>query len=145
MAEFVGTNGNDTLVGGDVADVFTGGPEADVITGNGGDDTANYTLGTDGADIVDLGSGNDIVSVTGAGQVRLTFTSAEVGNGEVDDSGALTNQDGDLAVRFQAEDGSDVLTGDISRYDDEGIRFVAANAGLTFDVRDLVSGAARGD
>jgi Ca2+-binding RTX toxin-like protein len=33
----------------------------------------------------------------------------------------------------------------VSRFDDEGITFVASSAGLTFDVRDLVSGAARGD
>ncbi|WP_293680022.1 hypothetical protein [uncultured Phenylobacterium sp.] len=147
MAEFIGTSGSDTLIGGPDADTFTGGPGADVITGNDGNDTDNYAVGSDGADIADLGAGQDVVSVTGqgAGQVRLTFTSAEVGNGAVNDSGGLANQDGDLAVRFQSEDGAGVLTGDISRYDDEGIRFIAATPGLTFDVRDLVSGAARGD
>lgn len=147
MAEFVGTNGNDTLVGGADADVFTGGAEADVITGNEGNDQANYLVGVDGGDIVDLGAGDDVVNVTGqgAGQVRLTFTSAEVGNGSINDSGELSNQDGGRAVRLQGEDGQDALTGGVARYDDEGIRFVSGTAGLTFDVRDLVSGAARGD
>ena len=77
--------------------------------------------------------------------MRLTFTSAEVGNGNARDAGTLANQDGGLAVRLQAENGSDILTGPLSRFDDEGITFVAGSAGLTFDVRDLVSGAARGD
>ena len=57
----------------------------------------------------------------------------------------MANQDGGLAVRLQAEDGADGLTGPVSRFDDEGITFVAATPGVTFDVRDLVSGAARGD
>ncbi|MFC7688505.1 hypothetical protein ACFQY5_01520 [Paeniroseomonas aquatica] len=77
-------------------------------------------------------------------QIRLTFTSAEVGNGNANDAGTMLNQDGGLAVRFQMEDGADGLAGPISRFDDEGITF-KATAGSTFDVRDLVAGTQRGD
>ena len=86
-----------------------------------------------------------IVSGSGAGRVRLTFTSSQVGNGNPNDSNTIANQDGGLAVRFQAEDASGALVGPVSRFDDEGITFDSATTGLTFDVRDLVSGAARGD
>ncbi|WP_280137214.1 calcium-binding protein, partial [Methylobacterium sp. Leaf108] len=61
----------------------------------------------------------------------------EVGNGSGLDAG------NGLAVRLQAEDGSDVPTGPVGRYDDEGTTFVAG-AGVTFDVRDI-SGTQRGD
>lgn len=54
------------------------------------------------------------------------------------------HQDGGPAVRLQREDGSDGLTGPVMRYRDEGVTFVAS-PGVTFDVRDLVSGAQRGD
>jgi len=46
---------------------------------------------------------------------------------------------------LQAENGSDTLTGPVSRFDDEGITFVATMTGITFDVRDLVSGVTRCD
>ena len=81
---------------------------------------------------------------TAPGQIRLTFTSAEVGNGAARDAGTLAGQDGGLAVRVQAEDGADGLTGPLSRYDDEGTLF-GAEDGSTFDIRDLVSGVQRGD
>ena len=72
----------------------------------------------------DLGKGEDTVLVKGtAEQVRLTFTSADVSNGNPLDSNTMANQDGGLAVRLQAEDGADGLTGPISRFDDEGITF----------------------
>lgn len=95
----------------------------------------------------DLGASQDTVTIRHASdldQIRITFTSAEVGNGNANDSGALANQDGGLAVRVQAEDGSGLLAGATSRFDDEGITFRTAGD-ATFDVRDLVSGAARGD
>ena len=79
-------------------------------------------------------------------QVRLTFTSSEVGNGDPRDADLLASQDGGLAVRFQLEDASGNPIGPISRYDDEGISFARLQgSGLTFDVRDLVSGVQRGD
>jgi Ca2+-binding RTX toxin-like protein len=89
----------------------------------------------------------DIVTVTNTGlvqEVRLTFTSAEVGNGSSRDAGTIANQDGGLAVRMQSEGILDVLTGPVGRYDDEGITFVASG-GVQFDVRDLVSGTQRGN
>ena len=143
----VGGAGDDTLDGGDGADSFIGGAGADIITGGDGDDTAIFNISTEGADRVNLGAGADkaTISAAGAGQIRLTFTSTEVGNNVANDAGTGTNQDGGLAVRMQLESGGDVLGGDIARFDDEGITFTAATAGLTFDVRDLVSGAARGD
>lgn len=78
-----------------------------------------------------------IDNVVLAGQVnpvRLTFTSAAVGNGNAFNTDGTT-----LAVSAQSEDTSDALVGGIVRFDDEGIRF----AGGQFDVRD-VSGIARG-
>ncbi|MBC7987376.1 MAG: hypothetical protein H7X93_12030 [Sphingomonadaceae bacterium] len=144
MAEFIGTPGEDTIIGTSDDDVITGGLGKDKIFGNAGNDVANYNIATDGNDRVNLGDGLDTVNVTGAaGQIRLTFTSAEVGNGLTTDSGTLANQDGFLAVRMQLEDGRGVASGPISRWDDEGTEFVAA-AGSTFEVRDLVSGVSRG-
>ncbi|GEP05629.1 calcium-binding protein [Methylobacterium oxalidis] len=142
----VGGAGNDTLTGGLGNDSFIGGGGNDIVTGGDGNDTAIFNVSTDGSDTTNLGAGDDIVNVSAAaaGQVRLTFTSAEVGNGNANDGGALANQDGGLAVRLQAEDASGALTGAVSRFDDEGVTFVAA-AGTTFDVRDLVSGVQRGD
>ena len=145
----VGGAGNDRLNGGRGGnDSFIGGGGNDTITGGAGDDTAIFNISTDGMDMVDLGRGSDKVNVSAAAgttQIRLTFTSAEVGNGNANDAGTLTNQDGGLAVRMQVEDGSDALVGLVSRYDDEGVTFTASTPGLTFDVRDLVSGTARGD
>ncbi|MCC0804874.1 calcium-binding protein [Methylobacterium sp. W2] len=166
-AQLTGGNGNDTLTTGSADDVVSGGGGDNVIsTGGGndtigggsgidtvfggdGDDTFGVNVATDGSDQVNLGEGNDTVRFDrvdgGAGNVRLTFTSAEVGNGNTNDAGSLTNQDGGLAVRVQAEDADGNLTGPISRYDDEGITFVAGTQGITFDVRDLVSGTQRGN
>ncbi len=142
-----GNAGNNVLDGGAGNDTFFGGAGNDTILGGDGDDTVSgYNLATDGADQINLGDGNDVVklSATGSTQIRLSFTSAEVGNGSANDSNTLANQDGGLAVRIQAENGSGALTGSIGRADDEGITFVAAT-GTTLDVRDLVSGVSRGD
>jgi Ca2+-binding RTX toxin-like protein len=142
----VGGEANDFLVGGGGNDRLAGNLGDDGILGGGGDDVAVLNVSTDGTDRIDLGAGADRIEVGRAtsGQVRLSFTSAEVGNGSVNDGGTLTNQDGGLAVRIQSENGADGLTGPVSRADDEGITFVAAE-GVTFDVRDLVSGVQRGD
>lgn len=142
-----GNSGNNVLDGGAGNDTFFGGAGNDTILGGTGDDTVSgYNLATDGAEQINLGSGNDVVnlSATGSTQIRLTFTSSEVGNGNANDSNTLANQDGGLAVRIQAEDNAGVLTGVVGRADDEGITFVAAS-GTTLDVRDLVSGVSRGD
>lgn len=145
--ELFGNAGNDHLVGGSGNDELSGGTGHDHLFGGTGNDQAFVNVSTGGSDIVNLGSGSDIVSVTAssARQVRLTFTSAEVGNGTATDADTMTNQDGGLAVRLQSENSAGELIGAISRFDDEGITFDAARSGLTFDVRDLVSGAARGD
>jgi Ca2+-binding RTX toxin-like protein len=144
----VGGGGNDTLTGGLGNDSFIGGGGTDTISGGEGNDTATFNILTDGADQVNLGAGDDRVVTTPntavPTQIRLTFTSAEVGNNVATDGITGNNQDGGLAVRYQAEDGSGNLVGPVARFDDEGISFVRA-AGQTFDVRDLVSGAARGD
>ena len=142
-----GNAGNNVLDGGAGNDIFYGGAGNDTILGGAGDDVVSgYNLATDGADQIDLGSGNDTVnlSATGSTQIRLTFTSSEVGNGSANDSNTQANQDGGLAVRIQAEDNTGALTGVVGRADDEGITFVAAS-GTTLDVRDLVSGVSRGD
>jgi Ca2+-binding RTX toxin-like protein len=144
-----GGGGNDVISTGDGDDQITGGDGDDQITGGAGDDTLRFAIATDGTDRVDLGTGADTVSFErydgGSGNIRLTFTSSEVGNGNAVDGGAMANQDGGLAVRVQAEDANGALTGAVSRFDDEGTTFVAGTQGITFDVRDLVSGTARGD
>ena len=154
-----GTDGADTLIGGSGNDLLFGQQGNDSIEGGEGRDQINLFLSSgsdEGADQTNLGvetaataSGEtfDQVAVLSMGaptQVRLTFTSAEVGNGSATDGGSVAPQDGGLAVRLQAEDGStDTLTGAVSRFDDEGITFTA-QGGLFFDVRDI-SGTARGD
>ncbi|HEX8401355.1 MAG TPA: calcium-binding protein [Allosphingosinicella sp.] len=145
----VGGGGNDTLTGNAGNDSFIGGGGTDTIFGGEGNDTQIFNVASDGTDRTDLGTGNDRVVVTSAAgsQIRLTFTSSEVGNGSATESGLVAGQDGGLAVRFQLEDGSGNLTnGQVSRFDDEGINFVAADFGngAAFDVRDI-SGTARGD
>ncbi|MFC7499518.1 calcium-binding protein [Enterovirga sp. GCM10030262] len=143
----VGGGGDDRLVGADGGDNFIGGGGDDTIFGQTGADTVNINASTDGSDRTHLGSDYDVVNVSAAaaGQIRLTFTSAEVGNGDALDSDGMANQDGDLAVRMQSEGALDILAGDISRFDDEGVTFVSTTTGVTFDVRDLVSGTERGD
>ena len=117
----------------------------DTITTGAGNDLVLFNVTTGGSDTVNLGGGVDAVILSGnAGQIRLTFTSAEIGNNNANDSNTMANQDGGLAVRLQAEDGAGAPAGAVSRFDDEGIVFVAG-AGQTFDVRDLVSGVQRGD
>lgn len=109
-------------------------------------DQFDFNVSRDAPVMRDFGEGNDVVRVSGdVRQVRLTFTSAEVGNGNPNDSGGLANQDGGLAVRLQAENDAGQLIGQVSRFDDEGITFDSASYGMTFDVRDLVAGTQRGD
>ncbi|MFC7477239.1 calcium-binding protein [Dankookia sp. GCM10030260] len=141
-----GGRGDDFLVGGAGDDRLKGGRGDDSLLGGAGDDVAVFRPMRDGTDTTDLGAGDDTVLVKHGhiDQVRLTFTSAEVGNGSANDAGTLANQDGGLAVRLQAEDGADGLAGPVSRFDDEGITFTAAQGG-SFDVRDLVAGTQRGD
>ena len=162
----VGGAGDDSLTGYGGSDSFIGGTGADMIFGGDGVDTVvAYNLATDGADAINLGAGVETlfdtvnVSSTGATQIRVSFVSAEVGNGLVDNATASTagaysgTVAGGLAVRLEAEVGlTDALSvtgattpdGSIGRTDDEGITFVAAS-GTTFDVRDFANGAARGN
>ncbi len=132
---------NDTVYGNEGVNVITTGVGNDVVIAGGGDDIFNFNVTTDGGDFVVMGTGADRVLLSGdAGQIRLTFTSAGVGNGNPFDPNLVAG----LNVRLQAENGADGLTGLVSRFDDEGITFVAG-AGQTFDVRDFASGAQRGD
>ena len=144
-----GGGGNNVISTGGGNDTIGGGSGIDTVFGGDGDDSFGVNIYTDGSDQVNLGDGNDTVRFDrfdgGTGNVRLTFTSAEVGNGNANDAGSLTNQDGGLAVRVQAEDADGNLTGPVSRFDDEGTTFVAGTQGITFDVRDLVSGTQRGN
>ncbi|GJE19367.1 calcium-binding protein [Methylobacterium marchantiae] len=144
-----GGGGRNVISTGGGNDTIGSGSGTDIVSGGDGNDSFGLNIYTDGRDRVDLGAGDDTVRFDrfdgGAGNIRLTFTSAEVGNGNGDDSGSLANQDGGLAVRAQAEDADGNLIGPISRFDDEGITFVAGTQGITFDVRDLVSGTERGN
>lgn len=136
-----GSAGADTLNGAGGNDTLAGRGGNDTITGGTGNDIALFNVTTDGADTTDLGEGDDVVLLSGAaGQVRLTFLSSGVGNGNPNDPAPA---DGGFNVRLQAENGADALTGPVSRFDDEGITFVAG-AGQTLDIRDT-GGAARGD
>ena len=76
------------------------------------------------------------------GNVRLSFTRGEVGNGNPFDGSSNPavhpGQDGGLAVRLQAEDGLDgALIGPVSRFGDEGIIFRTTSPTARFDVRDV--------
>ena len=140
----IGASGADMLEGRDGNDFLVGGPGNDIISGGSGNDTAviRYTL--DGSDTVDLGEGDDVVQVIfPAGQVRLTWSTLQTGNGDPNDSGTLPGEDGGLNIRLQGEDSAGNLTGPVSRYDDEGISFIGGN-GVTFDLRNLSDGAQRG-
>jgi len=151
--------GDDILSGTDNA-----GDYGDYILGFAGSDSYRWDSVTGGEDTVNLSryvpnltlGGNeeiDTVAVSGAsksGQIRVSFVSAEVGNGvasDVDnDSGPLSNdanEDGGLAVRLQLENADGLATGTIGRFDDEGMLFTAKSG--TFDVRDLNAGTQRGD
>ncbi|MDB5694908.1 MAG: tandem-95 repeat protein [Sphingomonas bacterium] len=138
--------GNDTLTGGAGDDTLNGGVGNDTLNGGAGNDTVNVNAATDGGDTVDLGDGADVVNVTlttaPIRPVRLTFTSTGVGNGNALDT-STPNGDGLNNVRLQRQGPGGGLIGFESRYDDEGITFVAA-AGQTFDVRDT-GGAERGN
>lgn len=140
----VGGAGNDTLNGGAGDDSFIGGLGNDTINGGVGNDLAILNVALDGSDNVNLGSGDDTVNILApaGSQVRITFSNIGIGNDNPLDSGTAANQDGGLAVRIQLEDATGALTGAVSRFDDEGITFFAA-AGVTFDVRELVTGTPR--
>lgn len=142
----VGGAGDDRLFGRQGNDSFIGGLGNDVIRGGRGNDTAFVNIALDGADRVNLGEGLDVVRFAPAPagtQIRITFNNG-IGNGDPRDSGTGANEDGGLGIRVQLEDATGALVGPVSRYDDEGISFVRG-AGQTFDVRELASGAQRGD
>ncbi|WP_326524655.1 beta strand repeat-containing protein [Sphingomonas sp.] len=118
-----------------------------VTMANSTQDTIRLTLNTSGGSSFNtgttfqpIGGGSpvgqiDNVQIVGqVNPVRVTFTSANVGNSSAFDADGTT-----LAVAVQSEDGSDGLTGGVTRFDDEGIRFT----GAAFDVRDI-SGTQRG-
>ena len=142
----VGGGGNDSLNGREGNDSFIGGGGNDVIVGGTGDDRAIMNISLDGSDQTDLGAGDDnvIFAAPAGGQIRLTFTSADVGNGNPLDGNNASGEDGGLAVRVQLEGAGDTLTGPISRTDDEGITCTTVGD-AKFDVRDLPSGTQRGN
>ena len=166
---FYGFRGNDNLTGGSLNDLLSGGAGDDSLTGGAGNDTllggdgidivSSYNTRTDGSDEINLGvetitsaTLNDVINVssTDASQIRVTFTSANVGNrigtGTAAD-GALTSANANIrnTVTLQGEAGTtDNFLGSTGYADDEGITFLAGSS-TTFDVRDAVSGDARGN
>ncbi|WP_205480338.1 calcium-binding protein [Sphingomonas arenae] len=141
----VGGFGNDVIRGRGGENILVGGPGDDRLIGGSGNETALYRIGLDGSDATNLGRGNDTVQVlTGGGEIRLTLSTLQIGNGSANDSGLLPGEDGGLAVRLQAEDADGNLVGPVSRFDDEGISFIGTN-GATFDIRNLPDGAIRGN
>lgn len=175
-----GGAGNDVLqsafgINGSGSDLFSGGAGNDSLVADSGVDTLLGGAGDDqvflldttatGADEINLADTDattgavaadeslfDQIDVANPGQVRVSFISGQVGNGNVLSTGADANANtpyagtatGGLAVRLQGENGAGDLEGDIVRTDDEGISFVAIGGG-TFDVRDFQTGAARGE
>jgi len=154
-----GQGGADSLNGQAGDDTITGGAQNDVITGGEGNDTFNFNVTNDGIDSVNGGNGRDVVNVTADAptNVRISFLSTDVGNGNgnnvADVLGAVgtpyagtTFAANTLAVLVEGEVAGAVTASgaNASRYDDEGTVFVGG-AGVTFDVRDLASGAARGE
>ena len=107
MATVNGTDNDDNLnsTGDPNGDTFEPGPGDDTVNGGAGNDTVIQNVNDPGADRVNLGEGSDeaVLRFDTVPTVRLTFTSAEVGNGNANDAGTLANQDGDLAVRLQVE------------------------------------------
>ena len=107
------------------------------------DDAVGFNIGYIAGVSRDFGAGYDLVKIgnktTDVTQVRLTFTSSDVGNGSAFDSGSFARHDGGLAVRLQAEDDAGQVAGPVARFDDEGISFVA-DGNFTFDVRVLEPG-----
>lgn len=101
-----------------------------------GDDVFKFNVSED-APVNREGDETVKVSAGESSQVRLTFTSAQVGNGNPNNDAGL------LAVSLQAENTAGTLIGNISRFDDEGITFETKGK-VTFDVRDT-SGTQRGD
>ena len=142
----VGGAGDDSLDGREGDDSLLGGGGNDVLVGGVGDDRALFNISNDGSDRTDLGMGDDKVVITApaGGQIRLTFTSADIGNGNALDGNNATNEDGGLAVRVQLEGAGDTLVGPVSRTDDEGITFTTVGD-AKFDVRDLPTGTQRGN
>lgn len=137
---------NSVILGGTGQNVnLTGFATALTVTGNTTAEAVTIDMRDAGAKSLNLGAGSlfDNITVNGAtNQVRVSFTSAEVGNGSGNDASATTPQDAGLAVRLQEENAAGDLPagGVVHRVDDEGTRLT----GASFDVRDLVSGDARG-
>lgn len=145
--QIFGGAGNDTINAGNGNNQLSGGAGNDVILSGAGNDSITVDPANDGIDSVNLGAGSDQVTFVGQSpsQIRVTFTSADVGNGNALDGGNGSNEDAGLAVRVQSEDADGNVVGVASRYDDEGITFLEGTQGYSFDVRDLATGVARGD
>lgn len=111
------------------------------------DNKFKFDISKDGSVSRDLGAGDDRVEIKAdkaVTNIRVTFTSADVGNANPLDGNNAVNEDGGLAVRIQAEDAAGNLIGSVSRFDDEGITF-ETKGDAKFDVRDLPTGTQRGD
>lgn len=145
------------------SDVNVGGFNRDLgITGSIDADAAQINIADAGVKTVDLGANVpsvlDRVVVDGeVNQVRVSFVSAEVGNGSSTNAtapstaaGAAYNNQaaGGLAVRLEDESATGAVTGEAGdnaasqthRFEDEGILFT----GAVFDVRDVTTLANRG-
>src|SRR5256885_849188 len=79
MANFSGTTGNDTLIGGNENDFMAGDSGDDSIVGGGGNDTI---FGDGGNDRIEGGAGNDSIS-GGGGQDDIVFHEFGAANADV--------------------------------------------------------------
>lgn len=136
---------NSVVLGGIQQNIdLTGFATALGLTGTVTAESVTLDLRDAGAKSLNLAGGTavDTVTINGAfNDVRVTFVSAEVGNGNTNDISNAAPQDALLAVRLQQENGlGNLATDPVHRLDDEGTRLL----GATFDVRDLTSGIARG-
>jgi Ca2+-binding RTX toxin-like protein len=97
--QFVGSSGNDTLIGGGGADKFFGGLGQDAMTGNGGNDVFVYTGAAEST-----GAGRDVVTGFDADHDKFDLGNAVTSVGAAIAAGKLstTTFDTDLTHVFDA-------------------------------------------
>ncbi|WDD34288.1 hypothetical protein PQG02_08135 [Nostoc sp. UHCC 0926] len=117
MANIIGTNGNDTLLGGDSADTIKGLAGNDTITANKGNDTL---IGGGGKDkfVYNLGDGTDTITDfagIGKGVNPTAAVIAEVdtikfqGTGLTARNLLLAQNGNNLEITFEGQDGTKVI------------------------------------
>jgi Ca2+-binding RTX toxin-like protein len=131
MTDFIGTSGNDTLVGtgdDDTFDMSQGGDDS--VSGGAGDDSFSFGAALTAADSINGGTGSDVVVLEGAYTGLVLAATTLTGVEEIDLTGhfnyALTTNDANVAAgQVMDIDASDL----------------AASSRLTFDGSHETDGA----